>query len=110
MKGAMHHVKSPWDMSYFKDEDGGVVLTDARNMLNEASRKMMPCIARHEWHSGSRILFNLHRHHSAMVMRGKTPRNSAFLHSTEGAAQGYVLAMTGHTLLILPATRKSPQK
>ena len=56
---------------------GGVAI-DARNAFNEGNLKMMVCIARHEWPSGSRFLFNMHRHHSVLVLRDETALKPCF--------------------------------
>ena len=71
IEGGIHHMRSLWD-EHEKDEDDtwGVLLIDARNMYNEGNRKMMIWVARHEWPSGSRFLFNIYIHHSILVMRG----------------------------------------
>ena len=61
-------------------------------------------VARHEWPSGAMFLFDLHRNHSIMTMRGETVKMTATLHSKEGVTQGCTLTMIGHAILILPMT------
>ena len=72
IEGGIHHMRSLWD-EHDKEEDDtwGVLLIDARNAFNEGNRKMMMWVARHEWPSGSRFLFNIYKHHSVLVMRGE---------------------------------------
>ena len=102
MEGAMHHMRSLWDTHENDENDWGVLLIDARNAFNEGNRKMMACIVRHEWPSGSRFLFNMHRHHSVLVMRGETASKTVILHSKEGVTQGCPLSMVGYAILMLP--------
>ena len=66
----------------------------------------MLCVARHEWPSSSRFLFNMHRHHSVLVLRGKRKKDTVFLHSKEGVTQGCPLLMMAHSLLILLLIKK----
>ena len=72
IEGGIHHMRSLWDEhDKEKNDTWGVLLIDARNAFNEGNRKMMMWVARHEWPSGSRFLFNIYRHHSVLVMRGE---------------------------------------
>ena len=106
MEGAMHHVRSLWDQNFDEEEDWGILLIDARNAFNEGNRKMMLCVARHEWPSGARFLFNLYRHHSVLIMRGETAKMTITLHSKEGVTQGCPLSMIGYAILILPLIKQ----
>ena len=78
MEGAIHYMRSQWEAHNNADENWGVLLIDARNAFNEGNRKMMVYVARHEWPSGTRFLFNMYRHHSVLVMRGETASKSVF--------------------------------
>ena len=102
MEGTMHCMRSLWDVHENDEDDWGVFLIDARNAFNEGNRKIMAHVARREWLSDSRFLFNTHRHHSVLVVRGETASITTFLHSKEGIAQGCTLAMVGHATLMLP--------
>ena len=66
---------------------------------------MMLCMARHESPSGSRFLFDLHRHHSVLVMRDETSKKPFSCIAKEGVTQGCVLAIIGCALPMMPMMR-----
>ena len=106
MEGAIHHMRNRWDINQNEEDSWGVLLIDARNAFNEGNRKMMLYVARHEWPSGSRFLFNMYRHNSVLVLRGKRAKDAVFLHSKEGVTQGCPLSMVAYALLILPLIKQ----
>ena len=65
----------------------------------------MVWVARHEWPTGARFLFNMYRHHAILILRGETKKDAKMSSSKEGITQGYPLATTGYGLLVLPMIR-----
>ena len=78
IEGGIHHIRLLWD-AYEDDEGLSILLIDAMNAFNEGNRKMIFWVTRHEWPSGSRFLFNIYRHHTVLVMRGKSKKKTFFL-------------------------------
>ena len=62
---------------------------------------MMLWVVRHKWPSGVRFMFKIYRHQSILVVRGESNKTTIFLLSSEGATQGYPLAMAGYDILSL---------
>ena len=99
IEGGVHAMQEVWD-EHRMEEEWGVLLIDASNAFNEKERKGMLWTVRHEWPSGARFLFNVYRHHSALVIRNNNGIG-AFILSKEGVTQGCPLAMFGYGLGVL---------
>ena len=56
----------------------------------------------HECPSGAQFIFNYYRHWATMEVRDLEYGSSHFLHSKEGANQGYPLAMIAYVIRFLP--------
>ena len=56
----------------------------------------------HECPSGAQFIFNYYRHWATMEVRDLEYGSSHFLHSKEGATQGYPLAMIAYIIRFLP--------
>ena len=72
IEGGIHHVRSLWEENSDNEDPWGVLLIDTRNAFNEGNRKLMVWVARHEWPTGARFLFNMYRHHAILILRGET--------------------------------------
>ena len=78
IEGGIHHIRLLWDAH--EDYEGlSILLIDTMNAFNEGNRKMMLGVTRHEWPSRSRFLFNIYRHHTVLLMRGKSEKKRVFL-------------------------------
>ena len=91
------------------NDNWGVLLLDASDTLNECNVQMMTWAVRHLWPTGSRFVFNLHRHHSKTIMHGATAKRSFFLDCREGVSQGCPMSMTLYGLLLSPFITKLKQ-
>lgn len=105
IEAGMHSMKHLCD-SNADSNDWGILLLDARSAFNEGNRKMMVWIVRHLWPSGSRFVFNLHRHHSLIIMHGDSSKRSHILFCEEGVSQGCPASMVLYGLLLLPFINK----
>ena len=82
IEGGIHHARSMWDAHVDDDQPWGILMIDARNAFNEGNRKIIVWVARHLWQSGVRFLFNMYKHHTVLILRGKI-KKSWFLFSVE---------------------------
>ena len=88
---------------HYEEEEWGFLLVDASNAFNSVNREKMLWTARFEWPTGARFLFNMYKHWSTLVIRGK--KESFHIESKEGVTQGDPLAMIGFGLSTLPLIR-----
>jgi hypothetical protein len=83
------------------EEEGGFLLVDASNAVNQGNRMLMPWTAHHEWPSGTQGFRNCHRHFAILVIC--TGDNLfLFILSKQGATQGDPLAMVMCGVGLLP--------
>ena len=82
----------------------GILLIDTCNTFNEGNSKLMVYVARHEWSTGERFLFNMYRYHAILILRVK--KDVKMILSKEGITQGCPLTTTGYGLLVLPVIRQ----
>ena len=61
IEGAIHAMRVLWEENN-KEEDWGLLLTDARNAFNEENRTAMIWAVRHEWPSGAQFTFHCYCH------------------------------------------------
>ena len=85
IEAGTHAMKSLHDANAGND-NWGILLLDASDVFNEGDVKMMAWTVRHLWPTGSRFVFNLHRHHSKPIMHGAAAKRSFLLDCREGTS------------------------
>eukprot|EP00957_Ditylum_brightwellii_P017145 1292717-Ditylum_brightwellii.AAC.1 len=94
--GGIHSMNVLWN-NYGNEENWGILLVDAYNVLNDLNCMVILWHVHHIWPSGTCYLFNTYRYWKILVIRGGTN-----IHSKEGVTQGDPLAMLLYALGVLP--------
>ena len=106
IEGAIHGISKSFDEQ--SHNGWGLLLSDADNAFNSASRPVFLWAARVLWSRCARFLFNSYNGYPVLVIRGA----KEYLFSKEGCTQGSGLAMQAYAIGNLPLIRslKNPSK
>ena len=92
--GAGHGVQAIW-VGMLTTEDWVFLIIDAKKLFKNINRIETMWKVHHLLPSGYRFFFNSYHHWSSLVLQ-KGNGTASFIHSREGVAQGYNLAMIAY--------------